>query len=103
LRIANELVAIDPMRAFEAIQAAVAAMNTASRVGERRAEASVAGEVVDGAVVEALLGETLGELSRSDLDRALLLAASLDDLGVRLGALLAVCSHGLEDVRTGLP
>lgn len=94
--VAAAFVEIDPIRAFEALQAAVDNLNKASRaVGEAQPPANVL------APSALNFDTTLTRLARFDFDRALLLALQFDTRGHRLLAQLAVCRGGLANA--GVP
>jgi hypothetical protein len=88
--VASAFVDVDALRAFESMQAAIDAVNKASR-----AVGATAGGPRAVAPSALNFDATLARLAGVDFDRALLLAQQFDALGHRLQAELAVCRGGL--------
>jgi hypothetical protein len=88
--VAAASVDVDELSAFEAMRAAIDAVNKAvlANVASR-------GETTALAPASLNFHATLARLARADFDRALLLAQSFDARGYRAMAVLAVCKGGL--------
>jgi len=100
LGIANIYAGIDPLRGFEIIGEAVKAANripnySPDQTGLVRALSMRSGRgsmIMSNSVEGFDLGKTLAILARSDFDRALLLAQSLDSKPLKLATLVAIAS-----------
>ena len=101
VKIANSFSGLDPMRTFNALESAVAAINEIIRQQDSMETSSqVAPPSKLEELVSASFEDALTTLAASDFDRALLLAQQLDGEEAPVLAQLAVLRGGLVDKQT---